>query len=316
MATYTPQISSGKVTALWRILRVVRKYKNIPENDLLQIAKNTSLRGGGLPIDQGMKLASIGRFVTVENKKVDITALGQKIVSIYDNEEPNPKAIRELLLPLIIETMPIWVTFIAKPLEERIIAIPEQWRQMLRNAELLDNPLSEDANKWWIRLQHSIEESDNRLRKTIGDAGENLTIKYEKERLLKDRHPNLAEKVEWVSKISDKFGFDVASFLGYLTLNSGKPNDDIMIEVKSTTSISKKNFRFYLSRNEWEVANKNNQNYYFYLWGSIKVDGENIEGEGPIILPVHSIRQYVPSDNQDSGMWTECRINYNLLDIQ
>lgn len=313
--TNIPPITPGRITALWHVLKVAAKYTKIKKSDLLQIANNTSLRGGGLPIDDGLDLAIIGGFIKIEIDIFNISSSGHEIVSLWDKDEPNPSVIRKLILPLVLKIMPSWVTFATKPLDERISAIPERWREILRDAELLYNPLSRDAIEWWKTLEQSISEIDEQLNMIIGEAGEKLTMKFERERLFGEKHFNLAQKVRWISKESDKCGFDIASFLGFLKFSQEKPEHMILIEVKSTTSCSNLSFRFFLTRNEWETAEKNIKNYLFYLWKCIEIINGDPSGEGPIIIPAHLIRNYIPLDNKDECRWTECRIDLNLNDI-
>jgi len=291
------------------------KYTNVKKSDLLQIVGNTSLRGGGLPINDGFELSKFGGFIITEREKVAITSLGKEITSLWDKEEPNSLVIRKLLLPLVIKIMPPWVAFSSKPLKERICAIPERWKEVLRDAELLENPLFDDANKWWATLQHIIMEKDEQRKKVIGEAGENLTMNFERNRLLTENQSSLADKIKWISKESNEYGFDISSFFGLLKLSHQKPETLMMIEVKSTTSSSDKNFRFFLTRNEWETAEKNIQNYYFYFWRHIKITGGNIHANGPIILPAYMVKHYVPVDNKKNGKWTECRIDFDIKEI-
>lgn len=315
LMTNIPPITPGRITALWHVLKVAVKYTNIKKSDLLQIANNTSLRGGGLPIDDGLDLAITGGFIKFELNIFNISSSGREIVSLWDKEEPNPSVIRTLILPLVLKIMPSWVTFALKPLEERIFAIPERWKEILRDAELLYNPLSQDSIEWWKALEQSVSERDEQLKEIVGEAGEKLTMKFERERLLREKHFILAEKVRWVSKESDKYGFDISSNLGFLKFGQQKPDDMIMIEVKSTTSRSNQSFRFFLTRNEWETAEKNIKNYLFYLWNCIEIINGDAFGVGPIIIPAHLIRHYIPLDKKDECRWTECRIDLNLKEI-
>jgi hypothetical protein len=274
------------------------------------------LRGGGLPVDDGMELAIFGGFTKIEAEKFNMTPSGMEIVSMWDKEEPTPLVIRKLLLPLVLKIMPPWMVFASGSPEERLAAIAEGWKELLINAELLGNALSEDATNWWAALQRRVDETDEQLRNTIGEIGENLTMKYEKERLLTERRFELAEKVKWVSKESDAYGFDIASFFGSLQVQHQKPDNMMMVEVKSTTSNSTKSFRFFLTRNEWETAERNTEHYFFYLWGGINVAAKNASEDNPLILPADLIRQYIPFDKHEQGRWMECLIELDLQEIR
>lgn len=274
------------------------------------------MRGGGLPVADGVELAIFGRFAKIEAEKFTMTPSGIEIVSMWDKEEPTPLVIRKLLLPLVLKIMPPWMAFAAGYPEERLAAIAEGWKEVLRNAELIDDPLSKDATKWWTALQRRVDQIDEQLRNTIGEIGESLTMKYEKERLLTERHFELSERVKWVSKESDAYGFDVASFFGSSQLQYQTPNTIMMVEVKSTTSNSNKSFRFFLTRNEWETAEKNTGHYFFYLWRGINVATKNALADNPLILPATLISQYIPLDKHEQGKWMKCLIELDLQEMR
>ena len=305
-------ISPGKITALWIVLRVAKKHKLIHKNDLLNIAFNTSLRAAGLPIKDGYELAVICEFIYTENDQVQITSSGKGIVELSEKDEPSLNVIRHILLTITLKYNPPWVTFASRPLEERTIAIPDNWAEVLKVAELLQEPLSEDAINWWKRLQHEVEEIETKNLKKIGDAGETLTIRYEKKRLLLDRLFDLAEKIKWRSKESDDYGYDIESFFGGFALKDKDSEDILMIEVKSPIHSSNNNFRFVLTRNEWNTAEKNSTRYFFYLWRSIKYNNEMVYGDGPIILPATYIQNFVPLDQNIDGKWMKCRIELDI----
>lgn len=261
-------------------------------------------------------MAIFGGFAKIEAEKFTMTPSGMEIVSIWDKEEPTPLVIRKLLLPLVLKIMPPWMVFASGSPEERLAAIAEGWKELLINAELLGNILSKDATNWWAALQRRVDETDEQLRNTIGEIGENLTMKYEKERLRTERRFELAEKVKWVSKESDAYGFDIASFFGSLQLQHQKPGNMMMVEVKSTTSNSTKSFRFFLTRNEWETAERNTEHYFFYLWRGINVATKNALTDNPLILPADLISQYIPLDRHEHGKWMKCIVELNLQEIK
>lgn len=269
-----------------------------------------------MPLSDGLSIGLLGSFLAAKNETINITSLGKKIVSLWDKEEPNAQVIRQLIFPLILKLMPSWVTFSGRSLEERLISIPDRWKEVLNNGELLGKFLSDEAKKWWRDLQRAIAKIEEKFLKKIGDVGEILTLRYEKIRLTCEKHIELAEKIDWVAKENDGYGFDIASFFGYLLSDNKKPTDMIMIEVKSTTSNSENSFRLYISRNEWETAEDNMTNYFFYLWKGVKISKSNPIGDGPLILPARIISQYVPLDKHKRGKWIKCRIELDLNAIK
>lgn len=95
-------------------------------------------------------------------------------------------------------------------------------------------------------------ESRNR---SLGRAGEEFAIRFERARLERAGKPNLADRIEHVSAmLGDGAGFDVRSYE-----TNGK---DRLIEVK-TTAYGKQT-PFFLSRNELEVSRKRSDAYHLY----------------------------------------------------
>jgi len=312
----TPSITPGRITAIWRILTITARCDSLSQSELVQIAKNTSLRGGGLPVEDGVHLALSSELIVHTNDQIYLSDLGKEIVSLSDQDEPNICVFRKILQKLVLKLIPPWVVFVNSPFEELIISIPYQWRDVLETAGLLVNPLNDDVKEWWSSVNNEIHELDQKHRKAIGDAAENLTFKYEKERLIIEELPELSGKIHWVAKENDYLGFDISSFLGSLGNNEQKVDDLLMIEVKSTCSKSNNNLRFFLTKNEWTTAEHNPTNYFFYFWKGIDINSENIKGDGPYILPMSSISKYIPKDMCPEGEWTECRIYLSYEEIQ
>jgi uncharacterized protein DUF3883 len=73
---------------------------------------------------------------------------------------------------------------------------------------------------------------------------------------------------------------------------------NIMIEVKSTINSP---LRFFLSRNEWNTAEKIGAAYHFHVW--------DMSADPPILYErsVDDIRPHIPSDN-DKGKWSNVAI--------
>jgi len=97
----------------------------------------------------------------------------------------------------------------------------------------------------------------NRSRKfkRIGDRGEQIALRAEKQFLKKNGRKNLAELVDLISERDDSVGYDIKSY--------ELDGTEKLIEVKSTL---KKigNSNIFLSANELQVAEEK-ENYYFYI---------------------------------------------------
>ncbi len=89
----------------------------------------------------------------------------------------------------------------------------------------------------------------------VGHRGEKYVVRHEKERLIKLGRQDLADKVEWASKMQgDGLGYDILSY-------NAKTEEPMFIEVKTTNGPC--NSAFYISRNELERS-RVSKNYYLY----------------------------------------------------
>jgi len=91
-----------------------------------------------------------------------------------------------------------------------------------------------------------------------GLEGERLVMEFERDRLTSLGYPQLASKIQWISRESDQFGCDIIS---YDVCKNGSANQ-IYIEVKSTTL--KKDCPFFVSVNEIEFSHKKSQTFWLY----------------------------------------------------
>jgi hypothetical protein len=91
--------------------------------------------------------------------------------------------------------------------------------------------------------------------RSLGEAGEELVLRYEHERLWRAGHKALADRIEHVSRTQgDGLGYDVLSF--------GERGEPRLIEVK-TTRFGKMT-PFYASRNEIVVSAEQSDCYHLY----------------------------------------------------
>lgn len=91
----------------------------------------------------------------------------------------------------------------------------------------------------------------------LGEIAEQFAMEYEKDKLCQQ---GIYKEPFKVSDFDVAAGFDISSYLD----NSQKPNK--YIEVKSCDNT----WKFYMSRNEIEVAKKKRENYFLYLYNRTK----------------------------------------------
>lgn len=99
-------------------------------------------------------------------------------------------------------------------------------------------------------------ERETARRKRIGDLGEEIVLKKEREFLEQNGKINLSKQVKQISKVDTSAGYDVLSY----ELSGEKK----YIEVKSTSTPPRRTFTFIITINEYERAKKM-KNYYLYI---------------------------------------------------
>jgi hypothetical protein len=151
-------------------------------------------------------------------------------------------------------------------------------------------------------------------RKVIGDAGEALTIEYERWRLTEQGYVDLAAQVTWLAQESDAYGFDVLSFAGD-DRDGLAPDTPIAIEVKSTTLPVGPMFRCFLSAHEWETAIGLGERYVLHLWQAVDPGPPpRSRSETPVVLPASAITEHLPGPAEcgDSCGWQSTRIELRV----
>lgn len=109
-----------------------------------------------------------------------------------------------------------------------------------------------------------------RNRIAIGKAGEKAAFEYEKQRLRRLGHEELAQRVEWVAETQgDGLGYDVHSF----DVVNGQA-EDRYIEVKTTTGAINKPFDVTL--NEVEFSSENPESFVLFRIFEFSLHSNNI----------------------------------------
>jgi hypothetical protein len=104
----------------------------------------------------------------------------------------------------------------------------------------------------WFGVNYFAKEAQNR---SLGLAGEEYVMRFEKARLISEGHEPLASKVKHIAlEQGDGSGFDILSFE-----NTGQER---LIEVKSTSYGCRG--PFFVTRNDLEVSKRKSQEYYLY----------------------------------------------------
>jgi hypothetical protein len=301
-------ITRGRLTALWLLLRSADKLGGRTEvSELMAYAQRSSLRAGGLPISDGLRLARGGGFLFERAGTVDITELGSQALLRGFEDEPVAEVIRLFISVLLLRDPPPWVAYWqGDPSSVEAIVPPSELR-LMKDCGLFPTPTSEDIAGWglWQALSRvPLPEDTARQRKVTGDAGEELTMQYEQRRLESEGFPDLAGQIQWVAQESAAYGFDVLSFNGRSGPGSD-PRRQLAIEVKSTLLPAASTFRFYLTAHEWETALGLGEHYIFHLWSSVDPGPPaKSSNASPHVVPAASIASHLPVNPPCDG-WCE-----------
>jgi len=187
---------------------------------------------------------------------------------------------------ILLKHRPSWSRTMRHGRRRFLNSIDSNYRDVFSAAGLLDDPLLPNVVAWWDDISgHSRLFSDqNKMER--GRSAEMLTIEFEKQRLAElgiDKTP------EWPGLDDNFAGYDVLSY----DLD-GESVVNQLIEVKSTTASP---LRFFVTRNEWEQAQKAGDSYIFHIWDMAK--------QSPIlhVRTLRHIEPHMPSDS-GKGQWT------------
>lgn len=290
-------LSAGRITACWFALRSLQRLGGrATSSDLLAHASRTSLRSGGLPIRDGIRLAIEGALIGQHQDRLELTEIGLSALGFGTEDEPAPVARRFLVTRLLLADPPPWVAYWQGDPEALNHILPPSERRTLTESGLLPSEnMSNDLDSWafWRALNRVPLMSETAAhRKRLGDAGEHLSMEYERQRLRGDGHLDLAAQVQWLARESDAYGFDILSFLGGSGPDAGTR---IAIEVKTTSLPRAAELHFFLSAHEWETAEHLGERYLVHAWTRVDPGPPPVAREqGPLFVAVASIAPHIP----------------------
>lgn len=304
-------LSPGRIVLLWRIIYLVNKFSNIKIQNLINLCENLGILGGTLPVKQAVRLGQQCNLIEINNGFVVLTdECVRYFIPLCHEENPNIGFLQALLYKVIINNKYSWLLFFDEDVEIFKVAIPQGWIDLLNSAGLFDFE-EKSVKDWWKELIGTFQKYDQEKSMEIGEIGEVLTYEHEKERLIIDGFSSFHLFLKWVSKISDQYGYDLISIKGGLFGKTKDIKENIYIEVKSSILKNENSFSFYLSRNEWNTAEKYLDSYYIYCWVGIDLKSKKPKS-GPFIIPIKRLTNLIPVDRSEKGFWTECKIEVDL----
>ena len=226
-------ISSGIIHTSIKILNYFKKEINIDEINEISNIFNSNIKYSLIFLDkcQFIKKINSNKYYILKDLK-----------SIEYKEKIN-----ELLYEYLINFTPFWTKRIKWGLSTFLKDLTVNELHCFTESSLLDyNNI--DNIFWWNKLPFY---DDNNINlRTIGIIGEHLSIKYETEKT--------GQKPTQTSLLGGYHGYDI------LSKKINNLNENIYIECKST--INQKRIQISITKNEWESATNNNNDYYFHIW--------------------------------------------------
>ena len=254
-------------------LRLLRQYRsmhpNLGSSDLIALIENVEADGESLDLIASKHLDTL----VDQNCSMDGSLFYQACI----------KAI-------LVKHQPIWSKTMRAGRSRfiRILDLNEQ--DVFAAAGLMDDPPPIEVIKWWDDVSGQARMITDLSKMEQGRAAELLTLEHECQRLA---GIGISKAPEWPGLDDNYAGYDV---LSYDVGEFGLVNR--MIEVKSTTASP---LRFYVTRNEWNRAQKAPSAYLFHIW-DMSQDSEIL-----YIRTVADVAPHIPSDNK-KGVWSTAEI--------
>lgn len=308
------RLTAGRVTAIWLVLHSLRRLGGkATQADLMAYAKRSGLRAGGLPIRDGYSLCLKYGLIQKEDP-LEISTLGSEVVALGQDEEPTTEVIRVLVSIIFLKSPPNWVAIWQGNPTLRNMVLPDTDRVLLEFAGLLDHESNDlPASAWWEALKRvPLDVESAGARKLVGNAGEALTVAFERRRLTAEGYPELARRIRWVAQESDAYGFDVLSYNG--AASSGDPHSPLAIEVKSMAYPCGGLFRLFLTRHEYDTAKRFGDQYRFHFWDAVRAESLTAPREEPWQRPIGALEPHLPGKNscEERCEWTEAHLEVSL----
>lgn len=293
-----PKLTKGRLTALWVVLRSANKLGKVVDHaELISFARRSGLRGGGLPISDGFELAILGGFLSGKDT-LALSMLGADVLSRCSEEEPSPEVLRMFLSVLLLRYPPAWVPYWQGDPSSLDIVLPDATKEIMEDAQLASQVDVADVENWslWNALQMVPQpEETAALRKAVGDAAEELSLRFERSRLRSEGYPALAERVRWVARESAAYGFDILSFSGKTF--SAAPESQLAIEVKGQSLVARPLFSLYITSHEWKTAKALKHSYIFHLWHGVTQEDGTVHAVNsePVIIRGTTLEAHIPA---------------------
>ncbi len=267
-----PPVGPGAITALAVLLALSGRLGPERRDVLVPLASRTSLRAGALPFKAGIELGEQLRLIEQKSDLLELTSTGKELLSALGDEPEPSDRFREMVACLALTYAP--VRALGATVEVRPDALDVRRADSDVLLEWLEDVglVKREADAWTLVGLGRIlavgplaaPEDPIDVRTDVGILGEELSLRYEAERL------GLRELPIQVSRISSAFGFDI------LSRSRGPGRDDmIAIEVKASCSVAQVDA--FMTGHEVTVAHCLGESYWLHAWGEVVVDEPQAE---------------------------------------
>lgn len=234
-----------------------------------------------------IKLGSVSLISYDYEKAIKIGEIhGFDIFAIEGNRQ---QQLRNTLKLLMMNLRPFWaqITYLGRERVKRLL--DDDQLQCFHYADLFSSSPSEEVVDWWEEVGEFFRKIDKDKKIELGRQGEKRTIALERKRLM---GWGILQEPEWIAFEDSTAGFDVLSYRKHEKMELRA----LKIEVKSC---SYSPTHFILTRNEWDTAKSDPNNYIFQIW--------NFDNDSLTEMSVEEVALHIPQNN-GNGEWKELEI--------
>jgi len=204
------------------------------------------------------------------------------------------QGLRGILKILIIHFRPTWGLLM--PHGRRVLrqSVPPDIKQCFESAGFFKDSPDPESIIWWDGLSSYFRSNAVLGRVEMGRRGEMLSMNHERDRLVAAGHTQTEPL--WSAIEDETLGYDITSW------DLTGPTPKIMyIEVKASERTP---FVFFLTENEWKVAQMFKETYVFHFW--------YLPTQRLKIVTVDEVASHLPI-NQGSGVWKKTQIEWPIF---
>lgn len=199
---------------------------------------------------------------------------------------------RTCIRAILLRHQPAWLKSMKSGRKRFAAELSSDDYVIFEAAGLMEDVPSAELVEWWDDISGRAHLATGLENMKQGREAERLSLESERKRL---KDEGISREPEWLGLDDNYAGYDI------LTYDQGETGlVNRQIEVKSTIASPP---RFFISRNEWQKAEKSGEAYCFHVW--------NMQRQPPElhIFSVLDVAPHIPTDN-GKGRWsnTEVRV--------